>query len=767
MKELNPKVSIVIPVYNGANFMGEAIDSALAQTYKNIEVVVVNDGSTDGGATDAIARSYGDRIRYFPKKNGGVATALNFGIQKMKGSYFSWLSHDDMYEKTKVEEQVKLLNTFDTDVIVACNARVLFSSGISKNEYIDKDTFDFTDIFLATSAVVGVNGCALLIPRKALVESGGFDANLPVTQDYDLWFRLKDKYEFALLEKNLVISRRHDQQDSVQKQKMCLVAGDDLHYDFLNDVPYERFEQFFKQNDTNLGKYWDNYTAYKLGGFKKTASMMLKHLARYYFENDTEKFNEVLRSEIGLAAWAKLAGKPKTKKRLLFYSNVWHRGGIERVLSSIFTHFGDEYDFILATNVDNSADKKSFPLPKSVSRIEINNHNQLAELMSAISLLDVDLFVGNPNYSETFLDIYPLLEKTKVKSIAYNHGHYLLPYMCGAYLYPTSLKVKESFGAADHVVWLSQTGCNIYNLENNNGVYIPNPVANSPKSKPKTRAAKRILAVGRFDDEVKQIDKTLLVFKELYKIDQDYQLDIVGHCPMDTELLERDGIKLGDFIAEQNIPTSNVKFWGEQADVSKFYEDAGFLVLTSRCEGFALVLVEALSKGTPCAVFEYLGVDEIVQDGYNGLVSPQDDYAGLARNIAKSIGDEATYSKMSRNALGSVDKFEPKLFYARWKKLIEATLGNRGADAASLRPDNKLTADDYKKIVMEYEKLLNTTVKNYLTKENKTVYQDEQPGGRMRGLARRVRTSLRRDGLYLTGEKIVRKLSAKAIKRKS
>ena len=79
----HPLVSIVIPVYNGANYMREAIDSALAQTYKNIEVIVVNDGSTDN--TDEIAKSYGDKIRYFKKENGGVATALNLGIREMRG----------------------------------------------------------------------------------------------------------------------------------------------------------------------------------------------------------------------------------------------------------------------------------------------------------------------------------------------------------------------------------------------------------------------------------------------------------------------------------------------------------------------------------------------------------------------------------------------------------------------------------------------------------------------------------------------------------
>ena len=73
-----PLVSIVIPVYNGSNYLAEAIDSALAQTYPHCEVVVINDGSADGGATEAVALQYGHRIRYFAKENGGVASVYYF-----------------------------------------------------------------------------------------------------------------------------------------------------------------------------------------------------------------------------------------------------------------------------------------------------------------------------------------------------------------------------------------------------------------------------------------------------------------------------------------------------------------------------------------------------------------------------------------------------------------------------------------------------------------------------------------------------------------
>ena len=103
-----PLITILIPVYNGEKFVKDAIDSALAQTYDNFEILVVNDGSTDN--TKEVLASYGDRIRVISKPNGGVSTALNTGIANMRGEWLSWLSHDDKYLPDKLLAQVKELN---------------------------------------------------------------------------------------------------------------------------------------------------------------------------------------------------------------------------------------------------------------------------------------------------------------------------------------------------------------------------------------------------------------------------------------------------------------------------------------------------------------------------------------------------------------------------------------------------------------------------------------------------------------------------------
>jgi glycosyltransferase involved in cell wall biosynthesis len=202
-----PRVSIVIPVFNGANYLRTAIDSALAQTHPDVEVIVVNDGSTDGGATDAIARRYGDRIRYLVKANGGVATALNLGIQEMTGEYFSWLSHDDVYLPEKVAAQV-------ARVVPGAPPSVLFGDYAfidAAGKQIGVKRFHGRVDAMRYELVVGdpVNGCTVLVPRRCLESVGPFDSGLRTIQDYDMWFRLAARFPFVHQPGIHLLSRIH------------------------------------------------------------------------------------------------------------------------------------------------------------------------------------------------------------------------------------------------------------------------------------------------------------------------------------------------------------------------------------------------------------------------------------------------------------------------------------------------------------------------------------------------------------------------------
>lgn len=239
----NPKVSIVIPVYNGENYIAQAIRSALAQDYSDLEILVIDDGSTD--KTADICKSFNDdRIRYIHKANGGVSSALNLGIQEMKGEYFSWLSHDDLYEPNKVSEEVNFLK----------GSNLLHSKTIVFSDYelIDEAGFHITSVRIDSSNVEKkqeyvilegkIDGLSLLIPKTAFNECGLFSTNLTAIQDYDLWWRFLKKYTFVHLDKILVSTRCHSKQVTNTSPKV-LSEGNRFFTEAIDSITEKRMSE--------------------------------------------------------------------------------------------------------------------------------------------------------------------------------------------------------------------------------------------------------------------------------------------------------------------------------------------------------------------------------------------------------------------------------------------------------------------------------------------------------------------------------------------
>jgi hypothetical protein len=246
----NPKVSIVIPVYNGSDYLREAIESALAQTYLNLEIIVVNDGSVDGVKTEKIALSYGDRIRYYYKENGGVASALNLGISEMKGEYFSWLSHDDLYYPEKIKLQVAYLKSLeDKSVILYSDFSYLDENScfISDNPVKHVPPEHFRPAFITGRLI---NGCTLFIPKICFETCGVFNEKLKTTQDYDLWFRFSEKFLFVHIPKILVKSRLHQNQGSVKLRPIMSVEGNRLLIRFMKKISYDEIKLYCKKSVT-------------------------------------------------------------------------------------------------------------------------------------------------------------------------------------------------------------------------------------------------------------------------------------------------------------------------------------------------------------------------------------------------------------------------------------------------------------------------------------------------------------------------------------
>lgn len=283
MKKFNPKITIAIPVYNGSNFMKVAIDSAIAQTYKNKEILVVNDGSTDNGETEKIALSYGNKIRYIKKENGGVATALNLAIKEMKGEYLSWLSHDDIYKPYKLERQIEVLNKLeDKNTIIFSNVELIDEKGdiFCTTHYSNLLTHEELCQGIYPVIKGTVNGCALLISKKCFDKVGLFNEKLKTSNDYEMWLRLFKKFKSYLIEEPLIQYRVHKNQDT-NKSPYTLKEANNLWIDIINNLTIKEikewsFEPFNVYMDLYFQMYYSKYNEACPVAYKKAKELYEK-----------------------------------------------------------------------------------------------------------------------------------------------------------------------------------------------------------------------------------------------------------------------------------------------------------------------------------------------------------------------------------------------------------------------------------------------------------------------------------------------------------
>jgi len=207
MNAENPLVSIVIPTYNRADTIKKCLDSVLGQTYKNIEVIVVDDGSTDN--TEEVVKRFGDpRIRYISyRTNKGANHARNTGIKRAEGDLIALQDSDDEWHPKKIEKQVEayLSSTEEYKVIYSS----LKSERSGGEFYMPEDWVHPTegDVRIPTLRGTFVSTATIMVEKGCFEEIGYFDEELPRLQDWDIGIRLSKKYKFKHVDEPLVMHR--------------------------------------------------------------------------------------------------------------------------------------------------------------------------------------------------------------------------------------------------------------------------------------------------------------------------------------------------------------------------------------------------------------------------------------------------------------------------------------------------------------------------------------------------------------------------------
>jgi len=252
LSSIDDKVWVVIPVHNSEKFLNESIDSVLDQTYKNIEILAVNDGSTDHSYE--ILQQYSDKISIISQSNQGLASALNVAIKKINGKWFKWFSPDDILYPNAIEVLVKGTKSLPENTIVYSNWELIDENGnklrnFSESNYNNLEKFEF-NVRLLDGQQINVN--TTLIPFS-LFERGCLIRNLkdPVAIDYDFFVRAGILYDtsFQLIPQVLLKYRVSPHQLSHKNIAKTMLYLSEVRRQILaklNDSKKEQYQKALK-----------------------------------------------------------------------------------------------------------------------------------------------------------------------------------------------------------------------------------------------------------------------------------------------------------------------------------------------------------------------------------------------------------------------------------------------------------------------------------------------------------------------------------------
>jgi GT2 family glycosyltransferase len=202
-KQKKPRVSVIIPTYNRGWIIREAIDSVMVQDYRDFELIVVDDGSTDN--TPDILDSFRDEIRVLRQENQGVSAARNRGLAAASGRFIAFLDSDDLWLPQKLLRQVEFFNK-NPDAQICQTEETWIRKGVRVNPK-KRHKKPRGMIFEPSLALCLVSPSAVMIRASLFEKVGGFDETLPACEDYDLWLRISSRYPVYLIDTPLIIKR--------------------------------------------------------------------------------------------------------------------------------------------------------------------------------------------------------------------------------------------------------------------------------------------------------------------------------------------------------------------------------------------------------------------------------------------------------------------------------------------------------------------------------------------------------------------------------
>ena len=691
---MNAAFSIIIPIYNSADTLEKCINSALGQTMSAIEVIAVNDASTDESQSllEQMAKN-DDRLTVLSlKENSGALVARKLGVSKATGQYTLFLDSDDAFTDDACEQLWNVLSENDVDILhfqmLIRNMKNVDDSDIDAIERFTEphcETIEGKGVFFDCFAE-GKHGWNLAGKAfKTQICKLGHEA----IDDYRI-LRGEDALEyfaisyFAQSYMGIKESRYYCYSYGSGADGQLNISLDAFRNMCSSHLAADAMEEFLSsQNAPNEYFKAQQATALKLAGHS-VRQFMLKipdeekplaynilldewgdyygicALAARYWDNP----GHAARIISGTPAIGN--AKPSIRTIGTYYHHYTGGGteNVQRYLIKLWRSMG--YNVIVFTDnepdgIISSEATKWILLPESVRCTKATFPDRASMLCDAINQENIDLFVYHYFDSKTLLWEMLLLKQNHIPTVVYHHNSF-------SYLLHKSRISFSDFpyiyAMAEKFIALSPVDAHFFSQFCSNVTPLPSPLDyRFSKSAPKLVPEKNILYLGRIAPD-KHTELAIKVFEKAASIDKDAHLTVVGGSG-DEQYVN----KIKSLIDDSRF-SGRITYVGWDDDAERHYRNSRVMIMTSDIEGYPLTLVECGSLGVPVVMFDlpYLWIAQ----NNPGIISvPFGDIAGAAQHIIDILNDDMIYKRMSHSAQHASENIISFDHESAWRRIIE------------------------------------------------------------------------------------------------
>jgi len=717
---MKPKISLVIPVYNVENHLEKCLDSCVNQTLKEIEIIIVDDASSD--KSTQIAKRYeknDSRIRYLRhNKNRGLFQARKTGTVKSTGEYVQHLDSDDWLEKNTCETIYTALKDNKADV---CHiGTMLWEHG---KPFISKDPYwNVYDEVLSQKKLLKkllldqiAHGAVTLIAKRSISLSVYNEIkNIPrliSLEDliYSFVLTLKIKTCVCIPKRfyNYHIGIGTGTRGKEGAEKFVSVFSD----------AYNAFSTI-----TSIALSYNNDEALKNIEIKKRRHYKEHRFYDWSFLDPENKKRAIksLQQKGLLEEWIKVLfelgkyeeftyltnlffdvtiKKKSEEKRIAFYINRLNNGGRERVVQLLANGLSRRGWHVFIFTLENK-DKKDYPLDEGVMRIVLPQDPALlldffAEKLEFFSIR----LVASHNWLDTREALLFCFLRIRGTKICFSDHNGLWEKI---FKYNDNLNVKNILNIGETlngITCLTKVDTSFWRRMGQQVVYMPNPIE-LPK-KEQTLGKKhyeKIVWVGRLEKENKRTEHAINAFAVLKKLRPSAKLMIVG---------SEEGEKLGPYYKElvtlckELECDKDVEFLGYSKNVAKHFQESSVHWLTSAYEGFPMVWIEAKSFSVPTVLYELPAVE---LNGKGSIIVPQGDYRALANVTAELLSNKNKLKALSYEAREDLlIRFQPEVILDRWEKFYYEILSKDDSEffAESLHIKQNVQEKYFKEYILK------------------------------------------------------------------